>query len=1011
MRETTVDEREPFWERPLAAVLSLSVEQWLYVLLGVLTLATRLWGLGDRAMSHDESLHVVYSWKLYAGEGYQHDPMMHGPFLFHINALIYLLFGDNDFTGRLAPALLGTLLVLLPYFMRRWLGRLGAFAASLMLFLSPTIFFHSRYIRHDIFAATFATLVILFLFRYLEEGKDRWLWAAGAAIGFVFCTKEVSFIYMAILGLFVAGCFALEWWREGRRLPPQGSRLLDATVVLGTLSLPLLSPFLTKVLGFNPLDYSDRGILRSGVVFLGFALVAIGIGLWWDRRRWPVIAGTAYLIMTLLFTTFFTNGRGFATGFVGSLGYWLEQHGVQRGDQPWYYYLILIPMYEFLPLVFSLGGVGYVVARGRRGLEGGEAQPPVALGLSTRGLFTLFLAWWVALTWAIYSYAGEKMPWLTVHFSLPMSLLAGRWVDAVLGRVDWRDLWRRGMPYVLLGVPLLGMALYVLLVTQPFRGKSLEQLSDSMEWLLALLVAVFLIYLLVKAVRRLGGGNTLRVLFLTVWIVLALFTLRAAWMLNYVNYDYATESLVYAHATPDIKLTMREIEALSMRLYGDRSIRISYDDDSTWPFEWYLRLYPNKVYWGAQPNKEALDAPVILVGSKNWDKVKPFLGNRYYQFKRRLIWWPKEGYKGLTVSEALSYLTDPAKRKVLWDILLYRKHTTPTEAWPLVHEFRLYVRKDVVQQLWDYGAAPLAAPEVTEDPYVKAHRDVNATLVFGSLGQGPGQFRDPRNLAVDAEGNLYVLDTGNHRVQVFSPQGQFLREWGGEGVSPGHFKEPWGIAVAPDGTVYVADTWNHRIQKFTAEGEFLAQWGQFGSTDGQLGDPMVLWGPRAIAFDPEGNLLVTDTGNKRIIKYSPDGEFLGQWGGYGVEAGRYDEPVGLAVDAEGNVYVADTWNRRIQKLNPFFAPITEWAILGWESQSVVNKPYLALHGDRLYATDPEGYRVLVFDLNGNVVAVFGLFGTDSRSFGLPVGIAVDGAGNLYVADSGNHRIMKFPPVR
>ncbi|MGQ9594926.1 MAG: flippase activity-associated protein Agl23 [Anaerolineae bacterium] len=1005
------DEKLPFWNRPLAAVLSLTVEQWLYVGIGVVTLATRLWGLGDRAMSHDESLHVVYSWKLYAGEGYQHDPMMHGPFLFHISAFLYLLFGDNDFTGRLAPALLGTLLVVLPYFMRRWLGRLGALAASVMLFLSPTIFFHSRYIRHDIFAATFATLVVLFLFRYVEEGRDRWLGATGAAVGLLYCTKEVSFIYMAILGLFFAGCFALEWWRGGRRFPSQKSRLLDGTVVLGTLSLPLLSPFLTKALGFNPLDYSDRGILRSGMVFLGFALVAVGVGLWWDRRRWPVIAGTAYLIMTLLFTTFFTNGRGFATGFVGSLGYWLEQHGVQRGDQPWYYYLLLVPMYEFLPFVFSVGGIGYVVARGRKGLEGGAGQPPLVLGLSTRGLFTLFLAWWVALTWAIYSYAGEKMPWLTVHFALPLSLLAARWVDAVLGSVDWRDFWRRGMPYVLVGVPLLGMALYVLLVTQPFRGKSLEQLSDSMEWLLALLVAASLLYLLVKTVRRLGSGGALQALFCTVWLVLALFTLRAAWMLNYVNYDYATESLVYAHATPDIKLTMREIEDLSMRLYGDRSIRISYDDDSTWPFEWYLRLYPNKVYWGAQPNKEALDAPVVIVGSKNWDKVKPFLGNRYYQFKRRLIWWPKEGYKGLTFSEALSYLTDPAKRKVLWDILLYRKHTTPTEAWPLVHEFRLYVRKDVVQQLWDYGAAPLAAPEVTEDPYIKAHRDVNAVLVFGSLGQGPGQFRDPRNLAVDAEGNLYVLDTGNHRVQVFTANGQFLREWGGEGVTPGHFKEPWGIAVAPDGTVYVADTWNHRIQKFTAEGQFLAQWGQFGSTDGQLGDPAILWGPRTIAFDPEGNLLVADTGNKRILKFSPDGEFLGQWGGYGVEAGQYDEPVGLAVDAEGNVYVADTWNRRIQKLNPFFAPITEWAILGWESQSVVNKPYLAVHGDRLYATDPEGYRVLVFDLDGTVVATFGLFGTDSRSFGLPVGIAVDGAGNLYVADSGNHRIMKFPPVR
>jgi len=1011
MKETLAKNREDFWSRPLAAVLSMDLERWLYVLIAVVALLTRLWGLGDRAMSHDESLHVIYSWKLYAGEGYQHDPMMHGPFLFHINALLYLLFGDSDFTGRLAPALFGVVLVLLPYFMRRWLGRTGALIASVLLLISPSVFYYSRYIRHDIFAVTWAVLLIIFLFRYLEDGRDRWLWGMGAFMALLYCTKEVAYIYVAILGLFVAGLFAVEWWKT-RRWPPHGSRLFDVTIVLGTLSLPLLSPFLIEAVGRNPLEYTWPGVLPSIVIFAGFALVSIGLGLWWDRRRWPIVAGICYLILTLLFTTFFTNGRGFATGLFGSLGYWVEQQGVQRGDQPWYYYGLLIPLYEFVPLFFSLGGIVYLITGGRKRLEGdGEERPVVALGLSSRGIFSLFLVWWVVMTVAIYTYAGEKMPWLTIHFAVPMCLLAARWADGVLGRLDWRKAWRDGAAYVMLGVPLLIVALASLVVTKPFRGRAIPELSDTMQWILALIVAGVLVYILVRAVQRLGAGRSLHVLFATVLIFLSLFTLRAAWMFNYVNYDYAVESLVYAHATPDIKLTMNEIEDLSMRLYGDRSIRVSYDDDSTWPLEWYLRQYPNKVFWGAQPNKEALDAPVVIVGSKNWDKAKPFLGNRYYEFKRRLIWWPMEGYKNLTFSDALSYLTDPAKREDLWNIIMYRKFNAPTEAWPLVHEFRYYVRKDVANQLWDFGAAPLAAPEITEDPYLKVYRDVDNVLAFGTLGEGPGQLRDPRNVAVDAAGNIYVLDTGNNRVQVFDPAGSFLRTWGGEGDSPGHFKEPWGIAVAADGTVFVADTWNHRIQKFSSEGEFLQQWGQFGSTDGQLGEPTVLWGPRAVTLDADGNLLVTDTGNKRIIKFTADGEFLGQWGGYGVEAGQYDEPVGLAVDDQGNVYVADTWNRRIQKLNPFFTYTTEWPILGWESQAVVNKPYLAVHGDRIYASDPEGYRILVFDLNGNVVATFGTFGADGRFFNLPMGITADSQGNLYVADSGNNRIMKFPPVR
>jgi DNA-binding beta-propeller fold protein YncE len=78
---------------------------------------------------------------------------------------------------------------------------------------------------------------------------------------------------------------------------------------------------------------------------------------------------------------------------------------------------------------------------------------------------------------------------------------------------------------------------------------------------------------------------------------------------------------------------------------------------------------------------------------------------------------------------------------------------------------------------------------------------------------------------------------------------------------------------------------------------------------------------------------------------------------------------------------------------------------------VVNKPYLAVAGNRVYVTDPEGYRVLIFDQSGGFVATFGEYGFDSKTFSLPTGIAVDGEGNIYVTDSTNHRVMKFAPVR
>ncbi len=102
---------------------SLTFEHWLWVSLTLVALGMRLVGLGDRALSHDESLHALYSWYITDAFNYSHDPMMHGPFLFHVNALVYLLFGASDFTARLFPALVGTATVAsLWWFAASWGG-------------------------------------------------------------------------------------------------------------------------------------------------------------------------------------------------------------------------------------------------------------------------------------------------------------------------------------------------------------------------------------------------------------------------------------------------------------------------------------------------------------------------------------------------------------------------------------------------------------------------------------------------------------------------------------------------------------------------------------------------------------------------------------------------------------------------------------------------------------------------------------------------------------------------
>ncbi len=134
-------------ERPLCrlASISLSWESALLVALLAAAALTRLWGLGARVMSHDESLHTYYSWRLATGQGFTHNPMMHGPSLFEATALMNALFGANDFTSRLVPALLGiAIVVVMPRLLRPWLGHVGAWAASVLLLISPYVLYYSR---------------------------------------------------------------------------------------------------------------------------------------------------------------------------------------------------------------------------------------------------------------------------------------------------------------------------------------------------------------------------------------------------------------------------------------------------------------------------------------------------------------------------------------------------------------------------------------------------------------------------------------------------------------------------------------------------------------------------------------------------------------------------------------------------------------------------------------------------------------------------------------------------
>ena len=214
-----------------------TLSRWERVAVVVILLAavfTRFYILGDRVMSHDEALHTKFSWYLYSGSGYRHNPMMHGPLLFHMTALNYFLFGVNDYVARIFPAVLGVALVLSPFLFRRWLGRGGALIASLLLLISPSISYYNRYIRHDTPNMLVAVLLLWAILKYLEDGRNRWLYALGAFFALLYTTKETCYIYTLIFFVVLAVPFVLN----ALRVQWQRPRLL--TVFLSLVAVILL---------------------------------------------------------------------------------------------------------------------------------------------------------------------------------------------------------------------------------------------------------------------------------------------------------------------------------------------------------------------------------------------------------------------------------------------------------------------------------------------------------------------------------------------------------------------------------------------------------------------------------------------------------------------------------------------------------------------------------------------------------------------------------------------------
>jgi DNA-binding beta-propeller fold protein YncE len=241
--------------------------------------------------------------------------------------------------------------------------------------------------------------------------------------------------------------------------------------------------------------------------------------------------------------------------------------------------------------------------------------------------------------------------------------------------------------------------------------------------------------------------------------------------------------------------------------------------------------------------------------------------------------------------------------------------------------------------------APGAVP-----PHLKSLPEGVTNMFEGGRGAGKGEFDSPTAMAVDPSGNILVADTGNGRIEKFSPTGTFL-------TSIGQFEAPNGIAIDHTGKIYVAEIGSkHRVQKLGPGGNLIAEWAPG------------FYGPRRIAIGPDDSVYVVDSGHNRIVKFSPDGQVLASWGSEGSGDGQFKGFSSVAADPINNkVYVADSLNSRIQVFDSDGKFLAKWLVPEWGRPNGFEDLAIDPQRGRLYASSANMGAVLVFDLNGTRV--------------------------------------------
>ncbi len=877
-------------------------------------------------------------------------------------------------------------------------------------------------------------LVVVIIVALLAGALIGWLWERRLLV----YTERgwYGFGIASFFVLLIASLVSLRFVLVADRTQlPKGTLPLLGTMdkwlayIIGGAVLALITGVLAGWFVSLAEQIDDNSLRGSGVLrpILRFARKP------WSVMAWLLGFGILYI---LIFSNFFFSPERLADGFYRGIEYWGEQHGKRRLDQPWFYYPMLMLLYETFAVIFTFMALIYFpVSWWRRTARRGR------LIFTVRGVFIGLTFWWSALALIIYSVAGEKIPWLNMQIALPFSLAAAAFLNDYLRDINWRRLLapREGLLFAgmfgtmfVLSLALIGLAINLPKVGVINAGLGRlatdEDRTQAIVLLLivaALILGLFGLSLWLWWTDRLTGRTARAVIVLAVGTLVFAYCFKSTIALNYLHPDVSVEPMIYTQTAPEVSLFAERAGRLSQDLRAlykaapapaqtgqllpidpdptdTKSIPLYASSEVAWPLHWYFRDYSD-VTWGAvntDPNSpNVIDrltdakgnnyALILVSTGENTQKLQDQVAGQYTAHQYRFRWhFPEDdsGYGGLGYTPPDDYREPRIASKDItntrWDVIL-----------------RSFTEQPYAGRLWRYLAyREIWQPLQSFDMIAYVRNDLEPDFALSN-----NTSVTPSKSAADS---LPAFD---------------LTASNTAGTRNGQYRTPRNIAIAPNGDVLVLDSLNGRVQRFDKDGKFVSKFGTIGTGDGQFTLAQYESGPGGITIDEDGNIYVTDTWRYRIEKFDPTGKFLLAWGSGQDTKGQPDlnqqyatsfyGPRSIVYDrAAGELYITDTGNRRVVVYDKQGQFKRQFGSSG-NGPAQFNEPVsLAISPDgKVYVADARNNRIQVLDKQGTYLSQIAVPSWKEAVLSEPY-LTFDPQGNLYASDPSNATILRFDPT-